>query len=104
MHRRIPDIRATGENRPQLASRGGLKIHAILAPVVAILNQFELLPEQGMKGMGYAEMLLFTVDRRVFDSLCKREDLTLTQLGEAECRGCAASTFSVTTPVIREIL
>jgi hypothetical protein len=38
----------------QLAG-GVAEVHTVLSPVVAIFNQLELTPEQGMERMGYTE-------------------------------------------------
>jgi hypothetical protein len=54
------DIRAACQNRTQLPL-GVVKVHPILTPVVAVFQQLKLAPEQGMEGMGYAEMFLGTV-------------------------------------------
>ena len=47
-------IRAARQNRLQLACAVTV-IHTILTPVIAVLEQFELTPKQGMEWMSYAE-------------------------------------------------
>jgi hypothetical protein len=53
------DISAARQNRTQLPL-GVVKVHPILAPVVAVFQQLKLALEQWMEGMGYAEMFLGT--------------------------------------------
>src|ERR1043166_7079405 len=65
LHKRIDTchIGAARWNRPHLSFRVE-EIHAIIAPVVAVFDQFELLPEQWMERMGYTKMFLRTVIMR----------------------------------------
>jgi len=52
-------IRAARQHRLQLAFCV-VKVDPIFAPVLAVIHQFELPPEQRMKRMGYAEVFLRT--------------------------------------------
>jgi hypothetical protein len=65
LHERIDSsgIRTTRQNRLQPAF-GVAEVHAILAPIIAVFHQFELLSEQGMKLMGYTETFLCIVRMR----------------------------------------
>src|SRR5439155_20309396 len=65
LYKRIDACRigAARWNRLQLSFRVE-EIHAILAPVVTVLDQFELLTESWMERMGYSEILLRTVIMR----------------------------------------
>ena len=50
-------IGAARQDRLQLAL-GIVEVNAMLTPVLAVVEQFELTLEQRMEGMGYAEMFL----------------------------------------------
>ena len=53
-------IRAIRQDRLQ-TTFGVVEVHAILAPVVSVLDEVEFLPGQWMEGVGYAETFVRTV-------------------------------------------
>lgn len=61
LHERVGASRicTTGQNRLETAFSVA-KIHTILTPVLAVLDQLKLTTEQRMKRMGYTESLLHT--------------------------------------------